>query len=163
MIHRDLCPPKSNRTMINLITINYLPLRILIIATEHWSVQTQVKIKEKKRKIIRKMPLLRICMRINYQGGETHLILHRHLISGDKDASKCWKKLKQSKLYKSRYQNRQPQEHEIVLVQYMNYLMCDVQVQQRINFLSHKKAFRLATKRGAKIKYWNRYTRFFLT
>lgn len=53
--------------------------------------------------------------------GLTHLILHRHLITRDKDASKCWKKLKQSKLYKSRYQNSQPQEHEIVQVQHMNY------------------------------------------
>lgn len=97
------------------------------------------------------MTLLRTCMRINYLGGN-HLILYRHLISGDKDASKYWEKLKQSKLYKSRYQNSQPQEHEIVQAQYMNYFMCDVQVKQHINFLSHKEGIQTGYKKSSKDK-----------
>ena len=55
---------------------------------------------------------------------EKDIILHRHLIFGNKDASKYWKKSKQNKVYKSIYQNSKPQEHEILQVKYMNYLTC---------------------------------------
>lgn len=73
------------------------------------------------------------------------------------------KKLKQNKLYKPRYQNGKPQKHEILQVKYTNYLTCGCTVKTEcINFLSHEKALRLATKRVAKIKQCSRYTRVFL-
>lgn len=60
---------------------------------------------------------------------------------------------KKVKLYKSSYQNRKPQEHEILQVKYMNYLTCGCTVKTVHQFLITWEGIQTGHTKVAKIKH----------